>query len=78
MDREPNIRHPRDKPNEVVRIVWEHSTGGVAVLTEGDIRMAHSHFQINYLHFFVDSYLKDTSPVGRDLDFVTTSIEYRF
>ena len=36
------------------------------------------HFQINYLHFFVVGYLKDTSPVGKDLDFVTTSIEYLF
>ena len=35
---------------------------------------AHSHFQINYLHFFVGGYLKDTSPVGKGLDFVTTSI----
>ena len=39
---------------------------------------AHSHFQINYLHFFVGGYLKDTSPVGKDLDFVTTSIQYLF
>jgi hypothetical protein len=36
------------------------------------------HFQIDYLHFFVVGYLKDTSPVGKDLDFVTTSIEYLF
>jgi hypothetical protein len=39
---------------------------------------AHSHFQINYLHFFVGGYLKDTSPVGKGLDFVTTSIQYLF
>jgi hypothetical protein len=39
---------------------------------------AHAHFQINYLHFFVGGYLKDTSPVGKDLDFVTTSIQYLF
>jgi hypothetical protein len=38
----------------------------------------HSHFQINYLHFFVGGYLKDTSPVGKDVDFVTTSVQYRF
>ena len=39
---------------------------------------AHTHFQINYLHFFVGGYLKDTSPAGKDLDFVTTSIQYLF
>ena len=39
---------------------------------------AHAHFQINYLHFFVGGYLKNTSPVGKDLDFVTTSIQYLF
>jgi hypothetical protein len=39
---------------------------------------SHSHFQINYLHFFVGGYLKDTSPVGKDVDFITTSIAYRF
>ena len=39
---------------------------------------AHSHFQVNYLHFFVGGYLKNTSPAGKDLDFVTTSIQYLF
>jgi hypothetical protein len=38
----------------------------------------HIHFQINYLHFFVGGYLKHTAPVGKDLDFVTTSIQYLF
>jgi hypothetical protein len=27
---------------------------------------------------FVGGYLKDTSPVGKDVDFVTTSIQYLF
>jgi len=39
---------------------------------------AHAHFQINYLHFFVGGYLESTSPVGKDVDFVTTSIQYLF
>jgi hypothetical protein len=39
---------------------------------------AHTHFQINYLHFFVGGYLENTSPVGKDVDFVTTSIQYLF
>jgi hypothetical protein len=39
---------------------------------------AHSHFQVNYLHFVVGGYLKDASQVGKDSDFVTTSIQYRF
>ena len=39
---------------------------------------AHAHFQINYLHFFVGGYLENTSPRGKDVDFVTTSIEYLF
>jgi hypothetical protein len=39
---------------------------------------AHAHFQINYLHFSVGGYLKDTSPVGKDRDFLTISIQYRF
>jgi hypothetical protein len=39
---------------------------------------SHAHFQVNYLHFFVGGYLKNTSPAGKDVDFVTTSIQYLF
>jgi hypothetical protein len=39
---------------------------------------SHTHFQINYLHFFVGGYLENTVPVGKDVDFVTTSIQYLF
>jgi Alginate export len=38
----------------------------------------HIHFQVNYLHFFVGGYLEDTAPTGKDVDFVTTSIQYLF
>jgi hypothetical protein len=38
----------------------------------------HIHFQVNYLHFFVGGYLEDTAPTGKDVDFVTTSIQYVF
>jgi Alginate export len=38
----------------------------------------HTHFQVNYLHFFVGGYLEDTKPTGKDVDFVTTSIQYLF
>ena len=38
----------------------------------------HIHFQVNYLHFFVGGYLQDTAPTGKDVDFVTTSIQYLF
>ena len=38
----------------------------------------HTHFQVNCLHFFVGGYLKNTAPTGKDVDFVTTSIQYLF
>jgi hypothetical protein len=39
---------------------------------------AHTHFQVNYLHFFVGGYLENTVPKGKEVDFVTTSIQYLF
>ena len=38
----------------------------------------HTHFQVNYLHFFAGGYLENTTPTGKDVDFVTTSIQYLF
>jgi alginate export protein len=38
----------------------------------------HTLFQVNYLHFFVGGYLRDTPPAGKDVDFVTTSVTYQF
>jgi alginate export protein len=38
----------------------------------------HTHFQVNYLHFFAGGYLETTQPTGKDVDFVTTSIQYLF
>jgi hypothetical protein len=38
----------------------------------------HTHFQVNYLHFFTGGYLENTAPIGKDVDFVTTSIQYLF
>jgi Alginate export len=38
----------------------------------------HTFFQVNYLHFFVGGYLQNTQPTGKDVDFVTTSIQYLF
>jgi hypothetical protein len=31
---------------------------------------SYTHFQINYLHFFIGRYLKHASRVGNNLDFV--------
>jgi hypothetical protein len=39
---------------------------------------SHAHFQLNYLHFFAGGYLKNTTPTGKDVDYVTTSIQYLF
>ena len=38
----------------------------------------HAHFQVNYLHFFTGGYLENSAPTGKDVDFVTTSIQYLF
>lgn len=56
----------------------ESYVGSQAQLTFDWQLNSQAHFQINYLHFFAGGYLKDTSPIGKDVDFVTTSIQYRF
>lgn len=39
---------------------------------------SHAHFQVNYLRFFVGAYLENTAPTGKNVNFVTTSIQYIF
>jgi hypothetical protein len=52
--------------------------GSQAQVTFDASSTADIHFQVDYLRVFVGGYLEDTGPTGKDVDFVTTSIQYLF
>jgi hypothetical protein len=63
------------RPVGMTRDTYEGSQAQVTFDWQLD---SHTHFQVNYLHFFTGGYLENTLPTGKDVDFVTTSVQYLF